>query len=91
VAWFERHTDEYCSFEKVETKRSGRADLHAFMLLDTLVPGTQDMIAGSEHDEFYLDVSLEELAAVATPEQLLELIRCGIRYDSEYNCLAMFS
>ncbi len=91
VEWFERHNDEYLNFEKVEVKRSGRADLHTFILLDSLVPGSRDIIAASEHDEFYLSIRPEELAPVVTPEQIVELVRCGIRYDKQYSCLTMFA
>ena len=43
-------------------------------------PGT-DMVTAAEHDEIYLGVDCEELAKVATEEDLLDLIRCGVRYD----------
>lgn len=88
---FEKYNDEYCSFHAVEKKLSQRADLHAFMLLDMLVPEKHDIISASEHDEFYLDVDLEKLSNVATESDIITLIRCGVRYDSEFDCLCMFS
>ncbi len=48
------------------------------------------MVSAAEHDEILLDVDLEELAKVATEEQIVELIRCGVRYDSSTDSLAMF-
>jgi hypothetical protein len=36
-----------------------RPDLHAFLLLDRLVPGDHDMITAATHDEFFLGVSPE--------------------------------
>lgn len=86
---FEKHSGEYLKFAKVQNKRSNRADLHAFMLLDSLVSGTQHIISHSEHDEFWLSVGPEELAQVITEEQVIELIRCGVRFDGE--CFKMFS
>ena len=82
--------DEFLKFERIENKRSNRPDLHAFLLLDELCPGDSDMVDGAAHDEIFLGVSLEELAKVITEEQVIELVRCGVRH-SEYDCLAMFA
>lgn len=88
---FEKHNDEYLEFGRVENKTSRRADLHAFNLLDRLVPGeTDDMVVGAEHDEIYLAISGEALAAAVTPDQIVELIRCGVRYDDGTDSLCMF-
>ena len=83
--------DEFLQFEKVENKRSKRPDLHAFLLLDELVPGNRGIVAAAEHDEFFIGVSPEDLAAAATKEQIVELMRCGVRYDSSLDSLAMFA
>lgn len=77
----------YGKFELIEKKRSTRPDLHAFLLLDELVPGTIDMISAAEHDEFFLDVTPESLAAVVTPDQVIELRRCGVRYSDDSLCM----
>jgi len=89
--WFGWYDDEYLKFDRVENKRSNRPDLHAFLLLDSLVPGrdgkSDDMIGGAEHDEIYLSVDIEELEKVITEDQVLELIRCGVRYNEESLCM----
>jgi hypothetical protein len=88
---FEKYSDEeFLKFDRVENKRSKRADLHAFLLLDTLIPGDSDMVSAAEYDEIFLEVSPDKLAEVATEEQVLELIRCGVRLDSYTDSLAMF-
>ena len=87
---YEKYEDEFLKFDRVQNKTSGRADLHAFNLLDKLVPGKSDMVSAAEHDEVWLDVSPEELAKVATEEQIVELIRCGVRYDRSTGSLALF-
>lgn len=87
----EKHEKEYIKFDNIENKLSSRPDIHAFILLNQLVPGKRDMVSASEHDVFYLDVSPEELDKVATEEQMLDLIRCGVMYDSEADSLSMFS
>lgn len=91
---FEEISEEYYSadFEDVVTnKRSKRPDLHAFLLLDELIPGrTRDIVAAASHDEIFLDVNLEELAAVITAEQIKELSCCGVRCI-RYEGLRMFA
>lgn len=84
---FEKHNDEFLKFERVETKRSRRADLHGFILLDELVPGDRDILAGAEHDEVYLSIDVDDLAAVVTEAQVIELVRCGVRCDGDGLCM----
>lgn len=88
---FEQFENEFLTFHLVAEPRSQRRDLHAFLLLDELVPGSKPLISAAEHDEYYLEIDCEALNKVATDEQLLELRRCGIRYDSEFDCLAVFA
>ena len=74
---FEKHNDEYLKFERVENKRSRRPDLHAFLLLDELFPSDFYIICSAAHDEIWLDADGEDL----TEEQVIELSRCGVRFD----------
>lgn len=87
---FAKFENEFLKFEKVENKLSLRPDLHAFILLDRILPGTFDLISDAKHDEIFLEVEPEALAQVATEEQLLELHRCGVRHDTSLDSLAMF-
>ena len=82
--------DDYdsLSFDKIENKRSKRADLHAFLLLDELVPDTTNMVTAGEHDQIFLEVNIEDLAKVINEDQVFELKRCGVFVD-EYG-LSMF-
>ena len=86
---FEKHDEEMCKFERVADKLSRRADLHAFLLLDRLVPGEMDIVACAEHDQIMLGVDLEELAAVVTEEQVIDLVRCGVMLHDDCG-LSMF-
>jgi len=86
---FDKYDDEYIEFKRVENKRSNRPDLHAFLLLDELFPRDRDIVCAAEHDEIYLDVETEEVETL-TEEQVLELTRCGVRYDGE-GYLVMFA
>lgn len=71
---------EFFKFEKVANKRSQRPDLHAFLLLDELFPGTSDLVAAAGHDEIWLDVDDDQIETL-TDEQILELSWCGVRHD----------
>lgn len=88
---FEKFNDDYIDFDKVENPLHSRPDLCAFLLLDKLVPGTGDMISAAEHDEIFLDTDVDELALIATEDDILTLVRCGVRYSEEFNCLCMFA
>ncbi len=85
---WEEVSDDIFGFEKIENKRSQRPDLHAFLLLDELFPGTGDMVSAAEHDEIYLAIE-EKQAETLTDEQIIELSRCGVRCG-EYG-LCMFA
>ena len=87
---FELYDAEFLKFDRIENKRSGRPDLHAFLLLDSLIPGTSDIVCATQHDEIFLDVDPIVLNEVISDDQLVELIRCGVRLDSESDSLAMF-
>lgn len=86
---FEKYEDDYIQFEKVEHKRSSRPDIHAFILLNELVPGTEDMVSAAEHDEIYISIDVDKLAEAISEDQAVELIRCGVRMG-DYDGLAMF-
>lgn len=85
---FDKHGEEFLEFERVVFPKSKRPDLHAFLLLDTIVPGDMDIVAAAEHDEIWLDIELEDLAvAGVTEEQIIELLRCGVRVDDNGLCM----
>jgi hypothetical protein len=86
---FEVMDDEYLKFERIENKRTQRPDLHAFLLLDEIFPGTTDIVACAEHDEIWL--KSEGRLDLLSDEQILELVRCGVRYDDDCESLTMFA
>lgn len=90
--FFELHHDQYLKYSDIPPirKRSNRPDLNALILLDRLVPGYQDIVSSSHHDEIYLEVSVEQLVEAASEDDLLDLIRSGVRYDSDVEALCMF-
>ena len=93
-AFFKQHgDDEYLKDQNIKPERRlhRRRDMNAFLLLDRLIPKNSVMIDGAQHDVFYLNVAPEELGEVATEEDILDLIRCGVHYDDETDSLAIFA
>lgn len=91
VSLFEKidEEDEFLKFERIENPLHHRSDLCAFLLLDRLVPGNRDMVCSARHDEIFLEVDLDSLAAVAGEDDVRTLVRCGVRLDGD-GYLAMF-
>lgn len=89
-ATFKKYNEDYLKFESIEKPLHRRRDIAAYLLLDKLVPnGEYSMVSGASHDEIWLDVDPDKLAHAATEEDILYLVRCGIRYSDE--CLGMFT
>jgi len=88
---FEKHNDEFLKFERVENKRSSRADLCGFLFLEELFPDIdRDLICCAEHDQFWLDIDKDKIETL-TDDQIIELLRCGILYDEENESLFCFT
>jgi hypothetical protein len=88
---FEQFEAEFLKFERIEKPLSPRRDIHAFLLLDQIVPGKRPIISAAEHDEYYLDIECDEFAGKVTDDQIRDLYRCGIRYDPSNDCLCVFA
>lgn len=79
-------------FPKVSEQLSHRRDLNGMMILANLFPEpTQlDFICCAEHDQIWFDVDINQLAERATEQQILDIMRCGIWFDSNIESLTMF-
>lgn len=90
-AAFSRHADEYCKFESVERPYDLRRDACALALLDRLQPAAAAgrMFAEAQNGEIWLNVDVGELAVVITEADVKDLLRCGVRLDSQYAALSM--
>lgn len=86
---FETFEDEYLMFKRVENKLHNRRDLCAFLLLDKLVPGKRNMVSCAEHDEIFFGIDCDKLAEIATEDDILTLVRCGVWFNEDG--LAMFA
>jgi hypothetical protein len=80
---FDKYEDEYLKFDRIEKKFSNRPDLHAFILLDQLMPGTSDMVSAAGHDIIYLDIDAEKFLEIATEDIIRDLSRCGVHVDED--------
>lgn len=78
---FNKFKSEYLKYERIDNPPSGRHDICAFLLLDKLVPSNRNIISGTRYDTIYLDVDINELEKVATKDDVLYLIRCGVQYE----------
>jgi hypothetical protein len=87
---FSENEDKFLEFDECTEKPSGRADICAFIILDRLIPGTCDMVCSAEHDEIWLVTDPDEIAEVATEADVINLIRCGVRYDGDTGSFAMY-
>lgn len=75
---------EALEFQRVRIKASARRDLCAFLMLDTLVPGSRNLISVVHDDEIYFEANVHDLARSAiTPEQITDLVRCGVRCEGD--------
>lgn len=87
---FKKLGDEFLEFDRIENKLHQRPDICAFIYLDKLQPKTRDMISAAEHDGIYLDTDCEKLSETITEDDVIYLLRCGVRYSSDYDCLEMY-
>ena len=87
---FTSNGKELHRFEKVKKPMHKRQDLAGLMFLAKLCPGEAGlMITGHNNDCLTLGVTPEELDDVATTEDILTLIRCGILLDKDTNELVL--
>jgi len=86
--WRKHHEAEFLKHQhSMKMVSTNRPDLRAMILLDQLVPGTVDILSSASHDEVWFEIEPDALAAVITEEQIIELIRCGVRYDEDSLCM----
>lgn len=85
-ATFKKYEDEYLKYDKLHTCS---ADLNAFVLLRNLCPSNKNIISAANRDKIYLEVSPEDLSKVASEEDIITLVQCGVIIDEEEECLFM--
>lgn len=85
---FEKHNGEFLKFERIPKaeRRHARPDLCALLYLHERFGGAGDAVTCAEHDEIGLAWEADEL----TEDDVIYVTRCGVRYQSEWDALAMF-
>ena len=89
---FLKHTEEFCRFERIENPPYKRPELYAMTILDRLCPGEGDLIIRTDFDSFTFSISVDQSEGVATEEDIITLIRCGVTfYSCAHPALFMFT
>lgn len=84
---FEKHSDEFLEFERIENPKHTRSDLCAMLMISEIqsryYPEKRfsKMISWAGHEEIYLDVDVEEISEYITKQEIIDLIRCGVRFE----------
>jgi len=89
--WDLHSSEEYANFSMIKNPPCESTDLSAFMILHKFAINKEaDIINSAEHDEIYLmeidNLNIEKI----TENDIINLIRCGVRLDKEMECFCMF-
>ena len=90
---FEFHQSEFLRFDRVDPQLNTRRDLHAMLFLAQMFEGNYNnssvIISDADHDVIYFNVDIEEFRSSINVEDIIDLIRCGVIYDSHHDTLKM--
>ncbi len=89
VTLLNKECNDRCDIPE-EKRLSKRNDMHAFILLDRLAPMRYPMVAAAEHDQIWLGVDVDAVAAAVTEEDVRQLAACFVHYDDDVSSLSMF-
>lgn len=86
----EKHEDEYLKFDRIppEEKLAEQDDLCGLLYLYNRMKDKTKFDLHAEHDIVYLP-DIDDLVEL-TEEDIIYLTRCGIHFDSEFDCFADF-
>ena len=90
---FNKFESDFLKTDGLTVRLHPRKDLNAFLLLHQLAPEDNggDMISNVHDEEIYLEVNVVTLNKNASDEDIQNLVRCGVMYHAEYDCLYMFA
>lgn len=83
---FSKHEDKFLKSDDTFENN----DLYAFNLLKKYRGKGSDIISGADHDVIYLNVDIELLSQWSTEDEIIALTRCGVMYNTDYDCLSMY-
>lgn len=85
---------EFGKFERIKNPTSSHRDLCAMLILSKFMTNPRTSVINSvesnSRDGFIVfEPSTHDVETMATEEQVIDLIRCGVRYNGEYGALVM--
>lgn len=93
IELFEKNGDEYLRFEEITDAPFQSPDICAFIKLYSFMHDEEkvrDIVRSAEHDEIYL-CGLDDLDLTnVTENDIIYLIKCGVRYNDDYDSFCMF-
>ena len=89
---FEKFEHMRLRFEDIENPPSTYRDTSAFLYLEKLLGSGNGscMVSTVAYDQLWLNVNCDALEKVATEDDILYLLRCGVFFDRMCDCLMMF-
>ena len=86
---FENVNDDYLKFDQIEKPLHPSNDLAGLLKIASLLKDPTNFPMSADHDSLYL--ARPEDMVELTDDDILELTRCGISYDSSNDCLFKFT
>jgi len=86
----ENNDSDFCKFEKIKNPLFKQSDLQALFIFNQILPEHGDFICSTNHYGIFFSVSPKDISKKASKEQILDLLRCGISYDSSRGCFYKF-
>lgn len=87
---FDKHENEFLNYR---ADPSLEDKVHDFVVFESLVKFVKrgDLICNLGYEEIYLNVDVAEVVNTLSEDELVRLIRCGLRYSECHECFVMFT
>jgi len=81
----EHEESEYLEFASIEKPEHVRRDICAFLMLHKFSDenANEAIISKASYDEIYFDIKLEKIIEKLKKQDIINLIRCGVRLGTE--------
>ena len=83
---YDKMLEIFDKHEAIEIPQKGKIDLAAFQLLAEIFPKKSYVICHADIDQIWFHGDYEKL----TEKNILDLTKCGVFFDTNYNSLSMF-
>lgn len=95
--FFQIHHNQFLKSENIKNRKHSRPDLCAFLIFDEIQSrieeskSSDNIVTHAEHEIIYLDINPENILSVITESDILDLIRCGVCFNSDESCFTMIA